>query len=103
MQLSLLIGAVTLTGSLVAFAKLQELMSGGRSRSRARTCSALLVFLAILALALPGLHRRPLLCRFYGVCALSLLLGVLLVIPIGGADMPVVISLLNSYSGIAAA
>jgi len=103
-QLSLLIGAVTLTGSLVAFAKLQELITG-----RPITFSGLQVvngamFLAIVALsAYQVATPESLLWPFYAVCLLSLILGVLLVLPIGGADMPVVISLLNSYSGIAAA
>jgi len=62
-----------------------------------------LVFLVIAALAVYQISvPESLLWPFYGIVALSLLLGVLLVIPIGGADMPVVISLLNSYSGIAA-
>jgi H+-translocating NAD(P) transhydrogenase subunit beta len=61
------------------------------------------MFVAILALAGWQISTEvPLLVPFYGVVALSLLIGVLLVIPIGGADMPVVISLLNSYSGLAA-
>jgi len=103
-QLSLLIGAVTLTGSLVAFAKLQELITG-----RPITFSGLQVvngamFLAIVALsAYQVATPESLLWPFYAVCLLSLILGVLLVLPIGGADMPVVISLLNSYSGLAAA
>ena len=103
MQLSLIIGAVTLTGSLVAFAKLQELMSGKPLVFSGQNASNLIVFLAILALAGWQVSTEvPLIVPFYGVCAVALALGVLLVIPIGGADMPVVISLLNSYSGIAA-
>ena len=103
MQLSLIIGAVTLTGSLVAFAKLQELMSGKPITFPAQNATNLIVFLAVLALAGWQISTEvPLMPPFYGVCAIALVLGVLLVIPIGGADMPVVISLLNSYSGIAA-
>jgi NAD(P) transhydrogenase subunit beta len=103
MQLSLIIGGVTLTGSLVAFAKLQELISGKPLTFPAQNLSNLIVFLATLALAGWQISTEvPLLVPFYGVCVMALLLGVLLVIPIGGADMPVVISLLNSYSGIAA-
>ncbi|MGH9383496.1 MAG: NAD(P)(+) transhydrogenase (Re/Si-specific) subunit beta [Vicinamibacterales bacterium] len=103
MQLSLIIGAVTLTGSLVAFAKLQELMSGKPITFPGQNASNLMVFLVTLALAGWQISTEvPLMLPFYGVCGVALLLGVLLVIPIGGADMPVVISLLNSYSGIAA-
>jgi len=103
-QLSSLIGAVTLTGSLIAFAKLQELMSGKPITFPLQKVSNALVFLTIAALGVyqvvsPGLHDGP----YYLLVGLSLALGVLLVIPIGGADMPVVISLLNSYSGLAAA
>ena len=103
-QLSLLIGAVTLSGSLIAWAKLQEVMPGRAITFPMQKAVNGLLFLAIVALGAyqvmtPDAHLMP----FYAVVGLSLLIGVLLVIPIGGADMPVVISLLNSYSGIAAA
>jgi proton-translocating NAD(P)+ transhydrogenase subunit beta len=103
-QLSILIGAVTLTGSLVAFAKLQELMTGRPITYPAQQPLNAVIFLVIVGLGIYQVATpEPVLWPFYVVNALSLLLGVLLVIPIGGADMPVVISLLNSYSGIAAA
>jgi NAD(P) transhydrogenase subunit beta len=103
-QLAILIGAVTLTGSLVAFAKLQELISGRAITFPGLQALNAIIFLAIVVLSGYQLATpETLLWPFYTVCALSLLLGVLLVMPIGGADMPVVISLLNSYSGIAAA
>ena len=103
-QLSLLIGAVTLTGSIVAFAKLQELLAGRPITFPGLQVLNATIFLAIVALSIYQVATpESLLWPFYAVCALALLLGVLLVIPIGGADMPVVISLLNSYSGIAAA
>jgi len=97
-----LIGAVTFTGSIIAFAKLQELMKGA-----AITYPLQQVVNALIALAVVGLsaavvmdpHGLPIYGALVGI---SLLLGILLVIPIGGADMPVVISLLNSYSGLAA-
>jgi len=100
--LSVLIGSLTLTGSLVAFAKLQELIGGqplvyGGQQVVNAGLGAGTVVLG-LALVFDPLNL-PLL---YLMVALALLLGVLLVIPIGGADMPVVISLLNSYSGLAA-
>ena len=103
-QLSLLIGAVTFTGSAVAFAKLQELMSGRPVTFGGQKVVNALIFTTIALLAVYQIATaESVLWPFYAVVALSLLLGVLLVIPIGGADMPVVIALLNSYSGIAAA
>jgi NAD(P) transhydrogenase subunit beta len=103
MQLSLIIGAVTLSGSMVAYAKLQELMSGRPITYPGQQFVNAFIFVAILGLAGWQISTEvPLLEPFYGVVGLSLLIGVLLVIPIGGADMPVVISLLNSYSGLAA-
>ncbi len=103
-QLGTFIGSITLMGSLVAFLKLQELMSGKPMTFPLQKTFNALVFLAIAALAVyqvvvPGDQAEI----FYAMIGLSLVLGVLLVIPIGGADMPVVIALLNSYSGIAAA
>jgi len=100
---SCLIGSVTFTGSLIAFGKLQGLVS-----ERAVVFTGLHV-LQILLLA-GAIGSGVWLCLepshpyiFWVLTGLSLLLGVLLVIPIGGADMPVVIALLNSYSGLAAA
>ncbi len=103
-QLSLLIGAVTFTGSLIAFAKLQELMRGQAITFPLQKAVNALIFLGIAGLATYQVATAgSILWPFYTVIGLSLLLGILVVIPIGGADMPVVISLLNSYSGIAAA
>ena len=104
-QLTLLIGAVTLSGSLIAYAKLQELMTGRAIVFPGQKLLNGLIFGTIIALAIWLLVRPTAapLWAFHAVWALSLALGVLLVIPIGGADMPVVISLLNSYSGIAGA
>jgi NAD(P) transhydrogenase subunit beta len=103
-QLAILIGAVTFSGSLVAFAKLQELMTGRPITFPAQKVVNAGIFLAIVGLSgYQVATPDPILWPFYAVVGLSLVLGVLLVIPIGGADMPVVISLLNSYSGIAAA
>ena len=99
--LSVIIGSVTLTGSFIAFGKLQGFVSG---RPIVYTGQQVVNgFLAILMFALAiGIYYVPAnLMVFYSVTAIGLLLGVLLVIPIGGADMPVVISLLNSYSGVA--
>jgi len=100
--LSTLIGAVTFSGSFVAFGKLQDLITGRPvTFPLQRTFNALLfvTLLAVgVALALGGAPGWA----YLALAGLSLLLGILLVIPIGGADMPVVVSLLNSYSGLAA-
>ncbi len=100
---SLWIGTLTFSGSFVAFAKLQGLMTGApvvfRLQQGASACAAgACLLLAGIFLIDPGLwYALP------ALAVLSALLGILLVLPIGGADMPVVISLLNSYSGLAAA
>ena len=101
--LSILIGGVTLSGSVMAWGKLSELMT-----SRAVVFAAQRLVNALILIALLGCGAlfmlNPALDSpyLYAVIALSLLFGVMAVIPIGGADMPVVISLLNSYSGLAA-
>ena len=99
---SVLIGGVTLTGSLIAFAKLQELMRGAPIQYPAQQyINALLALGTVATCVLLGMAPLdPQL--FLLLTGLALLLGILLVIPIGGADMPVVIALLNSYSGLAA-
>jgi len=100
--LGVLIGGITLTGSLVAYAKLQELMPGAPVAFRGTNALNLLLLGASVVLGVLVV-MDPLELPVYAVLAgLSLLLGVLFVIPIGGADMPVVISLLNAYSGLAA-
>jgi NAD(P) transhydrogenase subunit beta len=103
-HLGVLIGAVTLTGSAIAWAKLQEVMTGKAIVFGGQKIvnGALFAVIAALAAWLIIVPTAPM-WAFYALIGLSLLIGVLLVIPIGGADMPVVISLLNSYSGIAAA
>jgi NAD(P) transhydrogenase subunit beta len=104
MHIGILTGAVTLSGSAVAFAKLQELMTGRPVTFRGQQVFNAALLLALLALSVYQIVTPdPLLTPFYVLCGLTLLLGVMLVLPIGGADMPVVISLLNSYSGIAVA
>jgi H+-translocating NAD(P) transhydrogenase subunit beta len=99
---SVLIGGLTLTGSLIAFAKLQELMRGAPIQYPAQQyINALIAMATLVVCVLLGMDPLNLetLALLTG---LALLLGILLVIPIGGADMPVVIALLNSYSGLAA-
>jgi NAD(P) transhydrogenase subunit beta len=103
--LGTLIGGVTFSGSFIAFAKLQEIMTGNPITFPGQNLfNAVLVVVALAVgtatLGLVG-ALNPL-TAFYIFCAISVVLGVLIVIPIGGADMPVVISLLNSYSGLAA-
>jgi NAD(P) transhydrogenase subunit beta len=105
MALGLFIGMVTLTGSLIAFAKLQELMRGAPIVFKGQTVVNGLILALILAggvfFALNSFGYR--LELLLGVLVLSAVLGITLVIPVGGADMPVIIALLNSYSGLAAA
>ena len=100
---SALIGTVTLTGSLVAFGKLQGVISGSPLVYPLQKTINFVLLLGALALCvwlvLDPLNVLPLSL----LCAVACVLGVLSVMPIGGADMPVVISLLNSYSGLAAA
>ncbi len=105
MALGSVIGAITFSGSIIAFAKLQGLMSGAPRLLPARHVINALIALAILAgiLFLTLSAGQPSLAVFLLVTLLAFLIGILLIIPIGGADMPVVISMLNSYSGWAAA
>ncbi len=100
--LSVLIGSVTLTGSLIAFAKLQEVMTTAPITYPGQQVVNGLIALVGFGLCFMVATDPTQLTAFWALMGLSLLLGVLLVIPIGGADMPVVISLLNSYSGLAA-
>ncbi len=100
--LSILIGSITFTGSFIAFGKLKGFINGGRIALPGQNYINLV--LTAVALALVGWFTidpasQPV---FWALFGLALLIGVLTVLPIGGADMPVVISLLNSYSGIAA-
>lgn len=101
--LSILIGGVTFTGSVIAWAKLDEKMTGKPILFKAQQITNILILTALVSggviYSISPAANYPL---FIVLAALSLALGVLSVIPIGGADMPVVISLLNSYSGLAA-
>src|SRR5690606_36829016 len=103
-HLGVIIGAITFTGSGVAFAKLQELVTSRPLTFKGQQVFNALLLLSILAIAAYQIITPdPLLSPFYMLCGLALVLGVMLVLPIGGADRPVVISLLNSDSGIAVA
>jgi len=102
MSLGVAIGAITFTGSVIAFLKLSGRMSGKPITLPGRHVINIALFLALVAFIVL-FYLNQLDYQFWGITALSLLLGVLIIIPIGGADMPVVISMLNSYSGWAAA
>ncbi len=99
--LSVIIGGLTFTGSLIAYAKLQGIVSGQPVTYKGQQVVNAIILIGTAVLAYMVFQDPTNLPFFYAICALSLVLGVLSVIPIGGADMPVVISLLNSYSGLA--
>jgi H+-translocating NAD(P) transhydrogenase subunit beta len=101
--LGAIIGSVSLTGSVVAWGKLQGVIAGRPVKLPGQQIITSVLFVALVALAIyiaVAANSVPLFLLFSG---LALVLGVVLVMPIGGADMPVVISLLNSYTGIAVA
>ena len=102
MALGLAIGAVTFSGSLIAFAKLQALMKGNPitfpHQHRINLGLGILLLVLIILFVATGYQTV-----FWLIALLAIALGFLLIIPIGGADMPVVVSMLNSYSGWAAA
>ncbi|MBE9606429.1 NAD(P)(+) transhydrogenase (Re/Si-specific) subunit beta [Acetobacteraceae bacterium H6797] len=102
MSLGLAIGAITFSGSLIAFAKLQALMSGKPITFKGQHLLnlGLGVLLLVLIIVFIATGSQVL---FWLIAILALAMGFLLIIPIGGADMPVVVSMLNSYSGWAAA
>jgi NAD(P) transhydrogenase subunit beta len=102
MSLGLAIGAITFAGSLIAFAKLNGNMSGAPILLPARHILNILIFGTILSLIELFVLQQPI-WAFWAIAVLSFIFGITLIIPIGGADMPVVISMLNSYSGWAAA
>ncbi len=99
--LSILIGSVTFTGSLIAFGKLQGIVTGKVVKYPLQHPINLLLILITIALGVYFVYEPSLELTILMIVGISLLLGILLVLPIGGADMPVAISLLNSYSGIA--
>ncbi len=101
--LSVVIGGITFTGSILAWGKLSEVMTSAAVVFGAQRIVNAIIVLALVACAVmfclePGVDSPYL----YAVIGLACLFGVMAVLPIGGADMPVVISLLNSYSGLAA-
>lgn len=106
MGLGIAIGAITFSGSVIAFAKLSGRMSGSPILLPARhvinlgTLAAIIVLTALFAMTTGPAETLPLIVA---LTVLAFVIGFLLIIPIGGADMPVVVSMLNSYSGWAAA
>ena len=101
--LSVFIGTLTFTGSFIAFGKLQGFVSGQPIVFKGQQIINGIIIILLIGLGVyVTLGSEQGLNAFYLVIALSALIGITLTIPIGGADMPVVISLLNSYSGIAA-
>jgi NAD(P) transhydrogenase subunit beta len=99
---SILIGAITFTGSFVAFAKLQGIVPGRPLTFPGQQLVNAMTVVGLIGVGVwAGVSGEP--AGYWVVGALSLLIGIIAVIPIGGADMPVVISLLNSFSGLAAA
>jgi len=103
MALGVAIGAITFTGSVIAFAKLSGRMSGKPILLPARHLINLALFAILIFVIYSFIQSGGSAWLFWLIVALSLLIGVLIIVPIGGADMPVVISMLNSYSGWAAA
>ena len=100
-MLTIFVGWVTLTGSLVAYAKLQELVSGQPTVFKGQHLLNLVLTIAAVLLIVAVVLEPLQPWAVIAIAVIAIVLGVLVVIPIGGADMPVVIALLNSYSGIA--
>jgi len=102
MSIGAAVGAITFSGSIIAFLKLRGIMSGSPITFPGQHLLNLLILISIIILTyFLCLNQSP--NFFWSLIAISFLVGFLLIIPIGGADMPVVISMLNSYSGWAAA
>jgi len=102
MGIGVVVGAITFSGSVIAFAKLQGVMSGNPIVFPGQHALNAVIGLAIVALIV-WFSVDPVPEAFWAMTALAFLIGFLLIIPIGGADMPVIVSMLNSYSGWAAA
>jgi NAD(P) transhydrogenase subunit beta len=97
-----MLGSITVGGTLIAAGKLQELITSKPVTYRGQNLVNGVIFLGLLAMLVMTIVDPSKQAAFYGLIAASLVFGVLLVMPIGGADMPVVVALLNSYSGLAA-
>jgi len=97
------IGAVTFWGSLLAFGKLQGITTEKAVRFRGQDYFNAILLIIVVAFAVVLVMDPKALWAYWALVAVASLLGVLLILPVGGADMPVIIALLNSYSGLAAA
>jgi NAD(P) transhydrogenase subunit beta len=102
LSLEVFFGGLTVTGSLMAFGKLQEILPGRPLTFRGQNAANALLFAAACGCMVWLIAFPTQLLAFSGMVAFAALLGLLFVLPIGGADMPVVVSLLNSYAGLAA-
>ena len=98
-----LFGALTVTGSFMAFGKLQEFLPSRPVTYRGQNAVNLTLFAVTVGMFVYLIFEPSNYVLFFTMIALSLLIGVFMVLPIGGADMPVVVSLLNSYAGLASA
>src|SRR5262245_45696895 len=101
--LEVFLGFLTFTGSLMAFGKLQGLITGAPVTYKGQNATNIAMFFGALVLLVLVVMDPSRAVLFYAMGVIGLAVGVLAVIPIGGADMPVVISLLNSYAGLASA
>ena len=102
-MISIFVGTLTFTGSFIAFGKLQGFISGQPIVFPGQQALNAILALTLFGFGIYTVITPSEINYFYGLIILSALIGITLTIPIGGADMPVVISLLNSYSGVAAA
>jgi NAD(P) transhydrogenase subunit beta len=98
-----LFGSLTVTGSFMAFGKLQEILPGRPITYKGQNAVNIGVFFLTIVMFVYLIARPDAQVVFYGMIAIAFVIGISLVLPIGGGDMPVVISLLNSYAGLAAA
>ena len=103
LALEVFLGFLTFTGSLMAFGKLQGILPGAPVTYKGQNATNIALFCGALVLLALVVRDPTLAPAFYLMWAIGLAVGILAVLPIGGADMPVVISLLNSYAGLAAA
>ncbi|MBI3782058.1 MAG: NAD(P)(+) transhydrogenase (Re/Si-specific) subunit beta [Deltaproteobacteria bacterium] len=101
LDFEVIVGALTFTGSLIAAAKLQELLPGRPITYRGQNIMSLSLLVVIAGSAIYLVITQSATAFFYVMVGMSMIFGLLLVIPIGAADMPVVIALLNSYGGLA--